>query len=65
MLDTVRSKDTMIVRVGEVIFNKLQARPGSIGQRYTDGEATLIIDGDLAIFAAGDDLVLRNCRAEG
>jgi hypothetical protein len=55
----------MIVRVGEVIFNQLQAKPGSVGQRYTDGEATLIIDGDMAVFVAGDDLVLRNCSAEG
>jgi hypothetical protein len=55
----------MIVRVGEIIFNKLQARPGSVGQRFTDGEATLIIDGDMAVLVAGDDLVLRDCRAEG
>jgi hypothetical protein len=64
MFDIVRSKNAMIVRVGEVIFNNLQARPGSIGQRYTDGEATLIIDGNEAVFVDGHDLMLRSCVAQ-
>jgi hypothetical protein len=61
-LDVVRSKDLMIVRIGERIFNDLRARPSSLGERFTDGEATLIIDGAKAVFVSADGHDLRNCE---
>ena len=40
------------------------ARGGSgIGERFSSDDATLIIDGDLAAFAATDVLDLRGCKA--
>ena len=60
-LDIIRSTDLAVVRVGERIFN-LHSKPGSLGQRYTDGEATLIIDGGSAVFASAEGLDLRSCE---
>jgi hypothetical protein len=63
-LDVVRSKDIVIVRVGERIFNKLRAKQGSLGERFTDGEATLILDGDSAVFVTADGLNLASCELQ-
>jgi hypothetical protein len=65
VLDTVRDRDLMSVRTGEIIFNNLRARPGSVGERYTNDEATLIIDGNEAVFVSSDGVALRNCKLNG
>jgi hypothetical protein len=59
--DVIRSGQIAIVRLGERIYN-LQAKPGSVGERYTDRQATLIIDGDFAAFVANDETQLSECR---
>ena len=59
--DVIRSGQIAIVRLGERIYN-LQAKPGSIGERYTDRHATLIIDGDFAAFVATDEMQPSDCR---
>lgn len=59
--DVIRSGQVAIVRLGERTYN-LQAKPGSLGERYTDGRATLIIDGDFAAFVANDEMQLSRCR---
>jgi membrane-bound inhibitor of C-type lysozyme len=62
VLDTVRNRDVMIVRTGELIVNNLRAKSGSVGERYTDDEATLITDGNEAVFVSTNGIALRNCR---
>jgi hypothetical protein len=60
-LDIIRTKELAIVKLGERIFN-LQARKASIGERYTDGDATLIIDESTAVFVSGDGGEALNCE---
>jgi hypothetical protein len=60
-LDIIRSKQLAIVKLGERIFN-LDAKKSTIGERYTDGNATLIIDGITAVFVSGDGRDALNCE---
>lgn len=60
-LDIIRADRLAIVKLGERIFN-LQARRSSIGERYTDGDATLIIDDHDAVFVSGDGREALNCE---
>jgi hypothetical protein len=59
-LDIIHTKELAIVKLGERIIN-LHARKASVGQRYTDGDATLIIDEDTAVFVAGDGREAMTC----
>jgi hypothetical protein len=59
--DIIRSGEVAIVRLGERTYN-LHAKRGSLGERYTDRRATLIIDGDFAAFVANDETQLSDCR---
>lgn len=61
-LDVFHGRASTEVRVGERVF-RLALKSGSLGRRYTDGEATLIIDGDTAVFVSGDGMSLRRCEA--
>jgi hypothetical protein len=49
------------VKLGERIFN-LHASKGSIGERYTDGDAVLILDEGSAVFVAGDGRDALSCE---
>jgi hypothetical protein len=60
-LDIIHTKELAIVKVGERIFN-LHARKASIGQRYTDGDATLIMDDGTAVFVSGDGRDAMSCE---
>nr|WP_314444136.1 hypothetical protein [uncultured Sphingomonas sp.] len=60
-LDVIRSRDLAIVKLGERIFN-LHASKGSIGERYTDGDAVLILDEGTAVFVSGDGRDAMNCE---
>lgn len=60
LLDIIHTKQLAIVKLGERIFN-LEAKKGSIGERYTDGDATLIIDDGSAVFVSGNDGEALNC----
>lgn len=43
---------------------ELPKRPSSIGQRYANSLATLIIDGDMAVFVTSKVMNLDFCRAD-
>lgn len=60
-LDIIRTKDLAIVKLGERIFN-LDVKPSSIGQRYTNSKATLIVDGSSAVFVTRDGEEAINCE---
>jgi hypothetical protein len=60
-LDIIRTQELAIVKLGERIFN-LNARKASVGERYTDGDATLIIDGLTAVFVSSDGREALNCE---
>jgi hypothetical protein len=60
-LDVIHSKELAIVKIGERIFN-LQGKKGSIGERYTDGDATLIMDDGTAVFVSGDGKDALTCE---
>jgi hypothetical protein len=62
-LDIIQTEDLAIVRIGERIFN-LQSRPGSVGARYADGSATLIIDQGIAVFVYDDGEQRLSCRLD-
>ena len=59
-LDVIRTKDLAIVKIGERIFN-LNAKRSSLGERYTDGESTLILDENTAVFVTSDGRDALNC----
>jgi membrane-bound inhibitor of C-type lysozyme len=42
---------------------ELARRASGIGIQYTSGEATLIIDGDTAVFVSRKNVDLQTCRA--
>ena len=60
-LDIIHTKELAIVKLGERIFN-LHVRKASIGQRYTDGDATLIMDDGAAVFASGEGPDAISCE---
>jgi hypothetical protein len=60
-LDIIRTKQLAIVKLGERIFN-LNAGKASVGERYTDGDATLIIDDGTAVFVSGDGRQALSCE---
>jgi hypothetical protein len=60
-LDVIQTKEVAIVKLGERIFN-LHARKASVGERYTDGDATLIMDDGRAVFASGDGREALSCN---
>jgi hypothetical protein len=60
-LDIIRSRDLAIVKLGERIFN-LHASKRSIGERYTDGDAVLILDEGTAVFVSGDGRDTMSCK---
>lgn len=60
-LAVIRSTDQAIVRLGERLFT-LSARKGSLGARFTDGDAILIFDADLAVFVTGEGRDALNCE---
>jgi hypothetical protein len=49
------------VQFGASTYN-LQKKPSSLGERYTDRRATLIIDNNFAAFVTDDNMSLRDCR---
>lgn len=64
-----RTLDVQYSRAGAVVtvnggrsYDLARGGPG-IGERFSSDDATLIIDGDLAAFAATDVLDLRRCKA--
>lgn len=60
-LDIIHTSELAIVKLGERIFN-LHARKASIGARYTDGDAVLILDSDTAVFVSGDGRDAISCE---
>jgi hypothetical protein len=60
-LDVLYGTAMAEVRISERIF-RLDLKPGSLGERYTDEEATLIVDGDTAVFVSADGMDLRKCE---
>jgi hypothetical protein len=60
-LDIIHTKQLAIVKLGERIFN-LHARKASIGERYSDDDATLIMDGATAVFVSGDGRDAMTCE---
>jgi hypothetical protein len=60
-LDIIHTKELAIVKFGERIFN-LHARKASIGERYTDGDATLIMDDGTAVFVTSDGQRALTCK---
>lgn len=59
-LAVIRSTD-QLVRLGERLFT-LSARKGSLGARFTDGDAILILDADTAVLVTGEGRDALNCE---
>jgi hypothetical protein len=56
-----RTSSNAIVHYAERRF-ELARRPSSVGQKYASTSATLIVDGDFAVFVADHVLDLQACR---
>ena len=41
----------------------LSRKPGSLGERFSSGDATLIIDGDFAAFVSNEESNYSQCKA--
>jgi hypothetical protein len=61
--DVIRTGEVAIVQLGDRTYN-LQAGSGSLGKRYSNRLATLIIDGEFAALVTDNETELRSCRAQ-
>lgn len=58
------SGSTALVRFSDGEY-RLERRASSIGRKFSSATATLIIDGNAAVFVAEDRLDLDGCRSAG
>lgn len=62
---TVERDDRSAIVIYSGVRHELPRRSSSIGERYATGDATLIIDGDMAAFVTRSVMNLDFCRASG
>lgn len=58
----VKTDHEAVVSFGDDVY-RLQRRRSSIGERFVSPQATLIVDGQSAVFVADNRLGIRGCRA--